>query len=137
MPTINLALSPEIIEAFGNEAALQPPPGVQSNFNNPPSNRLMFLTVAPTMMGIMTVFLATRFYVKIWIKRHFSWDDGKYTAEHVWKCADHYSNPWTCCGNLLSYYCHKYQSTTSYVKRRSSSHYSTSEASLMACEICL
>ncbi|KAL8946968.1 MAG: hypothetical protein Q9222_006700 [Ikaeria aurantiellina] len=55
--------------------ALEPPAGVQSNFNDPESQA--YLTVIPcaVIVGVMIVFVFTRMYTKVCILKSVGWDD--------------------------------------------------------------
>lgn len=55
---------------------LQPPPGVRSNFINPESRGYILLTFGSFLFALMVIFLAIRFYVRIFIARQTSWGDG-------------------------------------------------------------
>ena len=55
-----------------------PPPGVTSNFENPDMTR--YNTVVATVSTTLTIalmFVLTRLYTRIFMIRHFGWDDGE------------------------------------------------------------
>ena len=62
-----------------NLAIAVPPPGVIQNFINPESQAPRVIIVAAVMTVIMTLFTSVRFYTKIFIKRKFTRDDGRFT----------------------------------------------------------
>jgi len=62
--------------------ALQPPPGVQSNFVDPDSRGYVLLTVGSILFALMVFVLAARIYVRFFVARQFSWGDGEYPS-HV------------------------------------------------------
>ncbi|KAG9237431.1 hypothetical protein BJ875DRAFT_453923 [Amylocarpus encephaloides] len=51
------------------------PPGVKSNFINPPDRRAPFVVVGAVFLPIMMIFLTIRLYSKFRISRKPSWDD--------------------------------------------------------------
>lgn len=57
-----------------------PPPGVQSNFVNPPTRSAMQTWVTTTFLILAMVFYMNRVYVKIALMKTWSWDDGMYTS---------------------------------------------------------
>jgi hypothetical protein len=57
-----------------------PPPGIQSNFVNPPSRTAMQTWVTTTFLVIAMVFYVNRVYVKTTLMKTWSWDDGMFTS---------------------------------------------------------
>lgn len=55
--------------------ALRPPPGVESNFENPSGIGTTIVVVKVVFLVLMFFFLLTRFYVKASITRGLWWDD--------------------------------------------------------------
>lgn len=55
--------------------ALQPPPGIQSNFENPENQ--VYLTVIPcaAIVGVMIIFVFIRIYTKVYTMKSVGWDD--------------------------------------------------------------
>lgn len=60
---------------FENFPALQPPPGVQSNFDNPLTRGPDVVIASSICLALMLSLVVIRFYTKIAIKRRFGWDD--------------------------------------------------------------
>lgn len=67
--------------------ALQPPAGLQSNFDDPQSR--ISLTVIPcaAIVGLMIIFVFMRMYTKVYILKSVGWDDctlGSVSATLQW-----------------------------------------------------
>ncbi|TAQ90992.1 hypothetical protein B7494_g724 [Chlorociboria aeruginascens] len=62
-----------------DQILVPPPPGVESNFINPPSQKVFLVSSTVIFNSLMLLAVAIRFYVKGWIKRNLGWDD--------WTCA--------------------------------------------------
>jgi len=60
-----------------NEAAADPPPGVQSNFDNPPSSAIVANTIVSITLITVTVFAWTRLYIKIHVIHKLHAEDCK------------------------------------------------------------
>ncbi|CAL8574676.1 hypothetical protein XPA_000631 [Xanthoria parietina] len=60
---------------FENFPALQPPPGVQPNFDNPLTRGPDVVIASSICLALMLSLVVMRFYTKIAIKRRFGWDD--------------------------------------------------------------
>ncbi|KAI9695556.1 MAG: hypothetical protein M1820_008569 [Bogoriella megaspora] len=54
---------------------LPPPPGVVSNFVNPPNNGTSFIVFGAVIVPVMLAFFSIRLYTKFCIIRQRSWDD--------------------------------------------------------------
>ena len=54
---------------------LTPPPGITANFTNSRNRGPVLIIVNGILLGLMTVFIAIRFYTKLAIVRKVSWDD--------------------------------------------------------------
>ena len=52
-----------------------PPPGVNSNFDDPPTSGTKFIIVGGVMIPLMLVFFTIRIITKYTIIRRLSWDD--------------------------------------------------------------
>lgn len=63
------------LTAYANMPALTPPPGVTPNFTNPESQSFRFVVSGAVLLGIMAIFLCSRFYTKCFIRRKATWDD--------------------------------------------------------------
>jgi len=55
---------------------LLPPFGVVSNFENPETRAKLQIQVTSAAMAISMLFYANRIYVKHWLLRQWTWDDG-------------------------------------------------------------
>ena len=65
-------------ESFLEElAALNPPPGVTSNFINPPDKGPAVAAVASIFAGLAFSLVLVRIYCKCFIHRKWTWDDGR------------------------------------------------------------
>ena len=64
----------------GLHAALSPPSGMQSNFENPLDIGPSTIPVAIFITVLGLAFLTNRLYVKAFVTRKMSWDDGKATC---------------------------------------------------------
>jgi hypothetical protein len=71
-------VSPENLEAFASYPAIPPPPGVIPNFVDPENQNLPLFAVASLLLGIMTLFMLNRVYVKTFIVKKYSLDDGNW-----------------------------------------------------------
>lgn len=67
--------TPEMEAMFDQIPAMNPPPGIDSNLENPSTIRNLQITVLTILLFIMTLFLANRAYVKLWLMKQFRWDD--------------------------------------------------------------
>ena len=66
------------IPNYANVPALAPPPGVVPNFHNPPSRAGEMRIGMGLCIGINSVLVALRFYVKFAITHTPGWDDCKF-----------------------------------------------------------
>lgn len=64
----NLAIKP----------ALNPPPGVTSNFINPETRANEFVITVSIALAVVLVFVSLRLYAKIWVTHSAGWDDGSF-----------------------------------------------------------
>jgi len=69
-------------EQLAQTPAGVPPPGVVPNLQNPRSDGYVLITVGTTLMAIMFLFLAMRFYAKFLILRKLTADDCEYSPLH-------------------------------------------------------
>lgn len=58
--------------------ALEPPPGVTSNFDDPYSRGPVLVTVSSILIPTMLLFVIARLYAKFRIIRELQWDDRQY-----------------------------------------------------------
>ena len=66
------------IPNYANVPALAPPPGVVPNFHNPPSRAGEMRIGMGLCIGITSVLVVLRFYVKFAITHTPGWDDCKF-----------------------------------------------------------
>jgi hypothetical protein len=64
--------------------ALQPPPGVKSNFNDPPNHRAMSLGILITCMVTTTLITLTRLYVQMFIVGKLAVEDCRFLSKAVY-----------------------------------------------------
>ncbi|KAI4119441.1 MAG: hypothetical protein LQ338_007276, partial [Usnochroma carphineum] len=55
--------------------ALSPPPGVESNFENPQSRSSLTVIPSAAIVGITIILVFTRMYTKVYILKSVGWDD--------------------------------------------------------------
>ena len=65
---------------FRNIPAMPPPPGVESNFDNPPSLALHLIVVNAVFLPLMVIAVGIRLYVRVFIAKAPGWDDCKLVA---------------------------------------------------------
>jgi hypothetical protein len=70
---------------------MTPPPGVTSNLVNPESIAYKQTITTSVILAIMMLFVFNRIYVKAWLVRKMSWDDGMHTSKILFGAlfADH------------------------------------------------
>jgi len=73
-PDVLVNLPPSLLKEI---PALQPPPGVESNFLNPERRTKEIQSVATFLLCLTTLMFANRIYMKSFIIRKASWDDCK------------------------------------------------------------
>ena len=84
---IQKELLPDMAENFlATIPALPPPPGVVSNFENPPSEATSIITVTAVFLAFMLAMVMMRIYTKGWIIRSLGWDDCKGVSDTGAKC---------------------------------------------------
>ena len=71
-------VSPESLEAFASYPAIPPPSGVIPNFVDPENQNLPLFAVTSLLLGIMALFMLNRVYVKTFIVKKYSLDDGNW-----------------------------------------------------------
>ena len=57
--------------------AMPPPPGIESNFDNPPSLALHLIVVNAVFVALMAITVGIRLYVRVFITKALGWDDCK------------------------------------------------------------
>ncbi len=70
-------LTPEEIELFGNTPVLPPPPGVKSNFVDPPSQGPIAIWTTSILIAVALFFYLNRMYIKARLMKSWTWDDCK------------------------------------------------------------
>ena len=70
--------TPRESQHASNQPLLPPPPGVTSNFTNPPAHGRLEIVVTSLLLGITAVFLLSRIYMKVYIVKNYTWDDRKF-----------------------------------------------------------
>ena len=61
-----------------DQPLISPPPGVTSNFTNPPNHGRLQIVVTSLLLGVTAVFLLSRIYLKVHIVKKYTWDDCKF-----------------------------------------------------------
>lgn len=62
---------------YSNLAAGNPPPGITSNFDNPPSRAIVEYIGVGICLGVTLGIVLLRIYVKLAVTRVWGWDDGE------------------------------------------------------------
>ena len=75
-------LTPREPKHASNQPLIPPPPGVTSNFTNPPDHGRLEIVMTSLLLGVTTCFLLSRVYMKVYIVKKYTWDDRKF---HDWK----------------------------------------------------
>ena len=57
------------------EGAMQPPPGVQPNFVNPPNRNAEIIAITTIALIFSTAFVAARTYTRIAVLKCHGWED--------------------------------------------------------------
>lgn len=55
--------------------ALQPPPGIQSNFKTPENQAYLTIIPCAAIVGVMIIFVFIRMYTKVYTLKSVGWDD--------------------------------------------------------------
>jgi hypothetical protein len=71
-------MSPEMLAALANSPAGVPPPGIQPNFDNPPSQGQELIVLNVVFLPLMLIAVAMRLLVKTKFIHQFGWDDCKF-----------------------------------------------------------
>lgn len=77
------SLPPEKQEAILNGPALKPPPGVESNFDDPQNQNVIPHAVIPICLLLATLAILLRTYTKFFLLRRINVDDGMITYQAV------------------------------------------------------
>jgi hypothetical protein len=65
------------MDSIENIPAGQPPPGVKSNFIDPPSQVLNCIVVDSVFLPLMLLAVSVRIFVRVKITKGWGWDDCK------------------------------------------------------------
>ena len=70
--------TPRNPQPASDQPLIPPPPGVTSNFTNPPDHGGLQIIVTSLLLGVTTLFLLSRIYLKVCIVKIYTWDDRKF-----------------------------------------------------------
>ncbi|KAF2261907.1 hypothetical protein CC78DRAFT_607068 [Lojkania enalia] len=68
--------SPELLALLASTPVMTPPKGVTPNFVNPESRAHIQIKVLSVVLTFTIMFFCNRFYVKVWLMKKVTWDDG-------------------------------------------------------------
>jgi hypothetical protein len=71
--------SPELKAVLSQMPAMRAPDGIESNLINPVNIGYRQTIATSVLLAVMMLFVMNRVYVKIWLVRKVSWDDGMLT----------------------------------------------------------
>ncbi|RYC56704.1 hypothetical protein CHU98_g9511 [Xylaria longipes] len=77
----------EIVMASQWLGALPPPPGIEPNFIDPPSQRDRNIALHTVLLSLVTILLVVRLYTRVWITRMAFGVEDSYTrgiGRHIW-----------------------------------------------------
>ena len=77
LPPALAVLTPEELSTLSNVSVIPPPKGITSNFTDPENQNLANVVVTSVLFGIMILAVLNRIYVKSFIIRKYSADDGQ------------------------------------------------------------
>jgi hypothetical protein len=80
---VNEAFLDMIYEAVKDQPASKPPPGINSNFVDPPNHRKLALSFFSTCIGITTILVFSRMYVQICMVRKLHVEDRLLAVAYV------------------------------------------------------
>ncbi len=64
--------------SLADEPSAPPPPGVSVNFDTTDTRAPMAIAVCSSCMGLMSIFVCIRVYVKVRMDKRATWDDCEY-----------------------------------------------------------
>lgn len=64
-------------ELLANTSVIHPPEDITSNFVDPETRTVLLVSSASALLGLAMLFYINRIYVKLWLMRRVTWDDGK------------------------------------------------------------
>ena len=70
-------LTPQELDKLARTPALEPPPGVISNLDNPRTIKRQQIIVCSLLISVAFCFTLIRAYVKTFVTRKYKWDDCK------------------------------------------------------------
>ena len=70
-------------EQMATLPALPPPPGVESNFDNPENRAPMAIALIVLVLAFMLCFVALRVCARAMLKTPYGWDDCQYPSFHA------------------------------------------------------
>lgn len=70
---------PELLAFLGNTSAVPPPFGMVSNFHDPESQGAIQVQATTAVLCVMLLFFFNRVYVKLFLTKKVTLDDGKTT----------------------------------------------------------
>jgi hypothetical protein len=76
IPASLQGLSPDLLKILGNTSVIPAPDGVVPNFVDPETRGPTQVITSAVLMGIAIVFFANRVYLKFFVMKKLSWDDG-------------------------------------------------------------
>lgn len=71
-------LSDEDLQRLASTPVAEPPAGITSNFDNPPSRASLQVWTTSVFLVIAMMFYMNRLYVKTMLMKSWSWDDGMF-----------------------------------------------------------
>lgn len=77
-------MSPEMLATLADSPAGLPPPGIQPNFDNPPSKGQEMLILNVVFLPLMLIAVAMRLLVKAKFIHQFGWDDCRSLQPNRW-----------------------------------------------------
>lgn len=67
---------PEVLAMLATMPSIPPPNGIVPNFLNPYTRAPTQVIPTSIILGLVVVFFCNRVYVKLWLQKRLSWDDG-------------------------------------------------------------
>ena len=63
-------------------STIPPPPGVKANFHNPVTRGYIIIIMGALLLALVFVFIAIRFYIKVFVAKTHNWGDCVYGTSH-------------------------------------------------------
>jgi hypothetical protein len=89
---VNETLLDLIYEAVKDTPASKPPPGIKSNFVNPPNHAKLGWGTIGACLAVTTFVVLSRMYVKMFMVKKMNWDDWILPVAYV--CRLPFRVPW-------------------------------------------